>query len=139
MGRLPRAMENRALRPALRAGGNVVKLQAIANVKRLAVGGYSKGLLARSIVLRAARQKKGQLRLLVAIAPTVKSAAGVRVGLYGSVFELGRQAGHGGNRNTQKPQPYLRPAAKQSATKVYSVVTTIGRNNLAAAVEQARG
>lgn len=137
MSRLPRAMQNKALRPALREGGNVVKAAAVGNVQRAANAGYSTGRLARSIVVRQLKMKNHSLRVAVAIARGKKYPTGARVGLVGSVLEFGRIKGHGGNRNTQAPRPWLRPAAASSASKVYNVILDYGRRNLAAAVAEA--
>ena len=130
MQNLPRAMQTKALRPALRAGGELVRKAAIANVKRVAIKGRSTGKLARSIIARNARKKSGQLRVVVAVAAGRVYPSGTRVGLVGSVLEFGKKG--------QAPAPWLRPALRSTANSVYNVVLSVSRQNLSKAIEDAR-
>lgn len=128
MKKLPRGVRNRAVRPALRAGAQVVKKQASSNIKGV-VSERATGLLERSVVVRTLRQKGQTLRVAIALARGV-SRKGVRIGLYGSVLEHGKE--------NQIPRPYLRPAIQQTRAQVQSVVAQEARKRLEAAVEDAK-
>lgn len=130
MDKMPRSMRNKALRPALRKGAQVVRARAAANVKQVATQGYATGLLSRSIVVRQMRTRNGVLRVAVTIAPQKVSRKGVRVGLYGSVLEHGK--------SDQRPAPWLRPAAKQSQGQAYSVIKAEASRNLVISIEDAK-
>jgi HK97 gp10 family phage protein len=130
LGNLTRVMTNRALRPALREGAKIVKDKAGSNVEKLANKGYATGLLAKSYVVRSLKMKNKMLRMAVAIKPNIKSLKDVRVGLYGSVFELGKEG--------QAPQPALRVAQAETKSQVKSTVIAESAKRLKAAVAEAR-
>lgn len=131
MANLPRGLRNKALRPALRKGAQVVQAAAIRNVKQVADKGYSKGVLSRSVVIRTLRTRNSTLRVAVTISPNKVSKAGVRVGLYGSVLEHGKK--------NQRPQPWLRPAAAQNERKAYETMRFEAARNLEKAIKEATG
>lgn len=135
MKNLPASLRNNALRPALREGAQVVKVKAVQNLKRLIKGDRSTGLLERSVIVRTLRMKNRNLRVAVALAPQRTYATGARVGLVGSVFELGRQKGKGG---VQKPNPWLRPAQRESRSEVYNVILRSAGRRLNLAIEKAK-
>jgi len=126
---LPRAVERKCLRKAMQAGAKVVQKKAVSNLQAQ-TSDEATGLLARSIVVRVLKTKAGVLRVAVTLAAKKLSKLGVRVGLYGSVLELGKE--------NQVPRPYLAPAAKESAPEVLNVITSVSRSNFAEAVKAAK-
>lgn len=133
---LPRTTQNRAMRPALRVGGNVVKSAAAVNVQTVADRGYATGFLARSLRVYALRKYRGMLRVAVMIrrgAVNVKkivNGAPVRAGLYGSVLEYGKE--------NQAPRSWIRKAAREKTSEVVQAVTTEARKNMVQAVNEAK-
>lgn len=125
---LTAAMRNKALRPAMREGGRIIKSQAVENLKAL-LSGESSDTLEKSLVVKSLRMRNKNLRIAVAIGNKL-SPAGVRVGLYGSVFELGKV--------NQAPQSYLRSGARQARSRAIDAVTTGARKRLNAAVAAAK-
>lgn len=125
---LTAAMRNKALRPAMREGAKIIKSQAVENLKAL-LSGESSGTLEKSLVVRSLRMRNKNLRVAVALGNRL-SPAGVRVGLYGSVFELGKV--------NQEPKSYLRTGAKQARSRAVDAVTAGARKRLNAAVAAAK-
>lgn len=145
MGELPNGMRNAALRPALIQGAQLVREKAAQNVVSVANAGHATGLLAKSVVVRSLRTKNKTLRIAVAVNPkavsryTTYRGAPARVGMYASVLEFGRVEGggaNGGNRNSQPPRPWLKPALKANANQVYSVVRQVAAQNLNKAIAE---
>lgn len=127
---LPRSVRNKAIRPALRDAAKIVQARAVQNVVSVVAGSpETTGLLARSVVIRSIKDQNRDLRVAVAIGRAV-SRKGVRVGLYGSVLEFGK--------NNQPPRPWLRPAIRESESAVIAKVLTGARKRLDAAVEDAK-
>lgn len=145
MNELPNGMRNAALRPALIQGAQVVRKKAAENVEQVATAGHATGLLSRSIVVRTLKTKNKTLRVAVAVNPKAVSrntnyrGEPAKVGMYASVLEFGRVAGggaNGGNRNSQPPRPWLKPALKANSNQVYSIVRQVAAQNLDQAIAE---
>lgn len=127
---LPSATRRKVLIPALRSGAQIIRSQAVDNVKSV-VSDEATGLLSRSVVIRNLKPKRrGDIRIAVTIAPKKVDAKGRRVGIYGSVLEYGKEG--------QTPRPWLRPAASQKAAEAIQQITDYGRQRLEQAVMEAR-
>jgi len=126
---LPSALRRKALRKALQAGGKVVQKKAVSNLLSQQ-SDEATGQLAKNIVIRVLKTKNKIMRIAVIIAGKKINRKGVRLGLIGSVFELGDA--------NQPARPFLRPAAKESVSEVLNVVTAASRSELSAAVEAAK-
>lgn len=128
---LPEITSRKAARPALRAGATIIKRQAVENVKSV-VSDKATGFLAKNIVVRSARpQKKGDLRVAVAISgKAVNPKNNQRVGLYGSVLEFGKEG--------QPARPWLRPAVRVRAQDAINRMTEYLFSKLADCVDEAR-
>lgn len=133
---LPRTSQNKVFRPALRAGGNVVRNAASVNVLSVADKGYATGLLARSIRVYALRQVRGMLRVGIMVrrglVNTSKIVNGlpVRVGLYASVLEFGKK--------NQPPRSWMRKAIREQKDAVLTAVVVEVRKRLPSAVNGAK-
>ncbi len=128
IGRLPNSIRKKAVRSGLKAGGKIIKDAAVKNIKAQQ-SDRATGKLAKSIVVKNLKNKGKDLRVAVAINKAV-SRAGVRVGLYGSVFEFGKKG--------QRPRPSLRPAIKDNKTQAINAVTDQTYADLDKAVEDAK-
>jgi HK97 gp10 family phage protein len=126
---LPKSMQKKVLKPALRKGANVVRNKATENVKAL-VSGDATGLGEKSLRVYNMRNKNGALRVGVMVKRGLLTPKGVRVGLYMSVLEYGK--------HNQAPKPYMRPAARESVGEVLRVVTEDVKTNTEKAVTEAR-
>lgn len=145
MAELPNGMRNAAMRPALVQGALLVRKKAAENVANVANGGQSTGLLARSVVVRSLKTKNQTLRVAVAVNPkavsrhTTYRGEAAKVGMYASVLEFGRVEGggaNGGNRNSQPPRPWLKPALKANSVQVYNIVRKVASQNMPKAIAE---
>lgn len=128
LGALPNAVRNKVARPALREGAKVVKKQASLNVKSQ-VSDEATGLLAKSFVVKSLKMRNKNIRVAVAISNKI-SIKGVRAGLYGSVFELGKE--------DQEPRPSLRPALRETQGETNAAIVRVAKLRLPAAIEAAK-
>lgn len=129
LAKLPRSTINKALKPALRKGANVVRKKATANVKAL-VSSEATGLGENSLRVYNMKKKNGMLRVGVMVKKGLKTKEGVRVGLYMSVLEYGKK--------DQPPRPYLRPATRSSAGEVLKTVKEDVAANVDKAIAEAK-
>lgn len=83
---LPASTQNKAARPALRAGARVIRNEASTNIQSV-VSDEATGLAARSLRVYSLRKYQGQLRVAVMVKRGVYASNGARVGLYASVLE----------------------------------------------------
>lgn len=127
---LPGATQNKASRPALRAGGRVIRDMASANVKAI-TSDEATGLLARSLRVYALRRFKGNLRVGVQVKRGAVAKNGARVGLYASVLEYGKEG--------QPPRSWLRKAIREGVSSATSAVVTEFNKRLVDAVRAAGG
>jgi HK97 gp10 family phage protein len=133
---MPRTSSGKALRPALRAGGNVVKIAAGVNVAAVADRGYATGLLRRAIRVYSLRRLRGMLRVGVMVqrgltnAKKIVNGQPVRVGLYASVLEYGKK--------NQPPRSWLRKAARESTNATLQTIIKVIKERLPIAVEDAK-
>ncbi len=111
--KLPASTQNKAMRPALRKGGTVVA-KAVGENIRAQTSDEATGLAARSIKVYSLRKVMGQLRIGVMVKKGLLTAKGVRVGLYVSVLEYGK--------NNQPPRPSFRKAAREKANEAFAAV-----------------
>ncbi len=130
---LPRSMQRKALIPALRAGGYVVRDLASNNVKAV-TSGQSTGVLERGLGVYTLRKYKGNFRVSVNVkrklVNTKKIINGkpVRVGLYGSVLEY-RDGGK---------WSWLRTATRDGKSAAVNEITKQVNKGMVQAVKDAR-
>ena len=131
MENLPPVLRKKLLIRAMRKGGRVVKDKAVQKINEItSESEVSKGLLAKSIVIRKLKNVNGNLRVAISIAAKKFAQNGARVGLYGSVLELGKE--------NQKPQPFMQPAIKESPGQALSAITKEIKDGLPKAIEEAK-
>lgn len=130
---LPRSTQNKALRPALRAGAKVIQQAAITNVNRITQE-ESTGLLAKSIVVRAMRKFRGMNRVSVQIKkgatyPNKTDKNGrVRVAAVAAILEY-RDGGK---------YSWLRKASREKAQLAINAVSSEARKNMSQAISDAK-
>lgn len=130
---LPRSTAKKCHMQALRAGGKVVKRNAVKRLKAQ-VSPESTGVLEKGLTVYSLKKIRGQYRVGVAVKRGLvnqqKLIRGepVRVGLYASVLEF-RDGGK---------FAYMRPAAKESVNEVLNVMTSEISRRLNSAVEDAK-
>lgn len=127
--KLPAKVQKRALKPALRKGGKVIRDKATEKVKSL-VSAEATGLGENSLRVYNMKNKDGKLRVGVMVKKGLKTKKGVRVGLYMSVLEYGKK--------DQPPRSYLRSSARESTAKVLETVRSEAAKNMDAAVQEAK-
>lgn len=132
---LPRSMQNKALKDALKKGAEVVRKAAKQNVRSI-VSSEATGTLEKNIVTSSMKKVRGQLRYAVRIRPKAvnkikkdKDGNPVRVGLYGAVLEYGKE--------NQPPRSWLRKAARESTQEALEAIGTETRNRINDALEDA--
>lgn len=135
--RLPTGVRNKAIRPAMKAGMNIVKERAKANVQAV-VSSEATGTLAKNITVQNLKKYRGRLRTAVRIKPKAvnrvkkdKDGKPVRVGLYGAVLEYGK--------SNQPPRSWLRKAAREGTSEVLETVRMEVAKNIVAAVADSKG
>lgn len=127
--RMPAATQRKALRPALRAGANVVKKAAASNVRSI-TSNEATGLLARSLAVYSLKRFRGNLRMAVMVRKGTVTSRGVRVGLYASVLEYGKE--------NQPPRSWIRKAAREKTREAFNVVAQEIKRRMVAVVEDAK-
>jgi HK97 gp10 family phage protein len=130
MQNMPRAMRNRAARPALRRGAAIVRDAASANVKQIADKGYATGLLERSLRVYSLRMYRGMLRVAVMVKRGLATSNNVRVGLYAAVLEYGKE--------NQPPRSWIRKAAREKTSEAFNVVASEIKTRLNDVVNEAK-
>ena len=134
--RLPESTQRKAMRPALRKGALVVrdavKANLAANIKD-----DSSGLAVKSVIAYSMKKLNGFLRYGVAIRKGVvnprkkdKSGAPVRVGLYVSVLEYGKEG--------QPPRSSFRKAAAEKTQEVLAAVEKEANTRMDSAIKDAK-
>jgi HK97 gp10 family phage protein len=132
---LPATSQNKAFRPALREGANVVRDAVVENIKS-SVGDESTGFLSKNIRTYQLRKYRGMLRAGVrakrgAVYTSKNDKEGpVRAGLVLGVREYGKDG--------QAPRPAMREASREKAQKVLDVVTKSIRDRMPKAIEDAK-
>lgn len=127
---LPRSVQNKAIRPAVREGAKVIKAGVVRQIKSsLADSELSHGLMERSVIIRPLKMKRGNIRVVVAYGKG-KSKKGVRVGLYASVREYGKRG--------QAPNPTMRTGARDAGPAAVAKVISVSYSKMSAAVEDAK-
>lgn len=116
---LPTATAKKAYVPALKAGGRVIRKRASNNVKSI-VSNAATGTLSRGLAVYKLKNLNGNFRVGVKVRKglvnKLKIVKGepVRVGLYGSVLEYGKQG--------QPPRSWLRKAAREGKDEAMQAV-----------------
>lgn len=128
-GNLPKSVQNKAMRPALRKGGSVVAKAASANVKAV-TGPEATGLLEKNIKVYSFKKYRGLLRVGVMVKKGLMSVKGVRVGLYAGVLEYGKK--------NQPPRSWIRKAARESTGAAFSAIADEADKRMKSAVEAAK-
>lgn len=130
---LPRTTQRRALMPGLRAGANIVKDMAIANVKSV-TSGESTGVLEKNIRVYNYKKYKGNYRVAVQVKRGLMNTIGggkpVRVGLYAAVLEYGKQG--------QAPRSWIRKAIRDGQGPAVSALTQEIRKRMDDAIREAK-
>jgi HK97 gp10 family phage protein len=126
---LPRTTQNRAMRPAMRKGAQVVLEAAKGNILEV-TSNEATGLLSRSLRVYNFRKYKGMLRTAVMIRRGLFSNRGTRVGLYGSVLEYGKA--------NQPPRSWIRRAVRTAYGNAVQAVLAEAAVRMDAAVKEAR-
>lgn len=103
---------------------------AAANNIEEVTGDEATGLLARNIKVYALKKYKGALRMGVMVKRGLVTSKGVRVGLYASVLEYGKDG--------QPPRSWARKAARESTEPVFNAVADVATRNMALAIEDAK-
>lgn len=127
---LPKATRNKAMRPAMRRGAAVVRDAAAENLKAVADKGYATGLSAKSLRVYSMKMVRGMLRVGVMVKRGLVNARGVRVGLYVSVLEYGKE--------DQPPRSWARKAAREKPAAALAVITEETKKRIPAAVNEAK-
>lgn len=133
---LPRAMRTKVHYRSLLAGGGVVRDAASENVKRV-VSNEASGVLAANIRVYRMKKKRGWYRVAVrvrkgAVNARKKDGQGnpVRVGLYGSVLEYGKE--------NQPPRSWIRKAIRDEKNTAQMRVASEMRKRIPEALREAR-
>lgn len=133
LDKLPRSMGTKAIRFAGRDGAAVVKKGAEENIQQVAIEDTT-GTLLKSLAVYSLKKLKGMFRFSVQVKRgAMNKKVGkppVRVGLYASVLEYGKQ--------NQPPRSWLRKAAKEKTSEVLNAVWDSIRSRLGAAIEDAK-
>jgi HK97 gp10 family phage protein len=133
---LPRSMRTKVYYRSLLAGGGVVRDAASDNVKRI-VSDEASGVLAANIRVYRMKKKRGWYRVAIrvrkgAVNSRKKDGQGnpVRVGLYGSVLEYGKE--------NQPPRSWIRKAIRDEKVSAQIRVASEVRKLLPQALEDAK-
>lgn len=132
---LSKTSQNRAFRPALREGANVVRDATIDNINS-STGDESTGFLAKNIRTYQLRNYRGMLRAGVrarrgAVYRDKTDKDGpVRAGLVLGVYEYGKKG--------QPPRAPLRKATREKTNEVLNVVSNGVRARMPKAIEDAK-
>ena len=136
MQNMPRKTARKATRPALRAGGEVVRQAAEVNLREAASAGYATGLAARNVRVYVLKRRRGAMRVGVQIkrklvnrAKIVKGEP-VRVGMYVAILEYGKK--------NQPPRSWIRKAIRERKDRAIYVIYSEVRKNLQAAINDAK-
>lgn len=127
--KLPVSTQNKAMRPALRKGGAVIRDRASENISSQ-VSDEATGLAARNVRVYSLRKYQGNLRVGVMIKRGLVTSKGVRVGLYMSVFEYGKL--------NQFPKSWARRAAREGTSEAFNAIADEAAKRMPLAVEDAR-
>lgn len=133
---LPGSTRRKVIMPALRAGATVVRDQAAANVRTVAVQGYATGKLEREIRFYNYKKLRGAFRVGIQVRrgavnrKKIVNGQPVRVGLYASVLEYGKK--------NQPPRSWLRKALREKEQDTVTAVTNYISKNLDQAVKDAQ-
>lgn len=133
---LPESTRRKALMPALRKGGAVIRKAAAQNVSRV-VSNEATGLLSRSIRVYNSKSRSGELGVIIQVqrgtvnAKKLVNGKPVRVGLYAGVLEYGKEG--------QPPRSWIRAAADQKESEAINVVTSEINSRMVQAVRDAGG
>lgn len=122
---LPASTQNKASRPALRAGARVVRDAASTNIQAV-VSDEATGLAAKSLRVYSLRRSKGNLRVAVMVKRGVVASNGARVGLYASVLEY------------RPGMSWIRKAIRDKKNEAVDAVTREFNKRLVQAVKDAQ-
>lgn len=130
---LPGVTRRRVIMPSLRAGGNVIRKKAEANVKSV-ISGDSTGVLQKNIRVYNYKKFKGRYRVGIQIkkgavnSMKMVNGAPVRVGLYASVLEY-RDGGR---------YSWLRKASREGNSEAFTEISAEISKRLVKAVYEAK-
>lgn len=133
---LPRSLQRKAYRQALRAGASVVRDAAEANLKSITTEGYATGYAAKQLRVYNLRKVNGNFRVAVQVrrgAVNVKKLVNgepVRVGLYVSVLEYGKE--------NQPPRSWIRKAIREEKAQAIDALTRSMSEGMLEAIEDAK-
>jgi len=127
---LPAKTQNKAMKPAMREGAKIVKKAAAGNIRAItSESSRSLGLLAKSLAVYQMKAR-GFIRMAVSVRKGKVTDKGVRVGLYASVLEYGKE--------NQPPRSWIRKAARESTNAVIQKVALEAEKRMNAAIEASK-
>lgn len=133
---LPRSTQRKAIIPALREGGEVIRQAAEENLNAVTDSGYATGYAAKNLRVYNLRKYRGAYRVAVQVrrgaVNTKKIVNGepVRVGLYVSVLEYGKE--------NQPPRSWLRKAKREKESRAINVLTQNLNRGMVEAIQDAK-
>ena len=133
--RLPKAMQNRAARPAMKQAMQIVRKATQANIEA-SLSGESTGRLRKSLRVYNLKARRGVLRTAVMVQRGLVypgrfyKGSPLRVGMVAGIFEYGKK--------NQPPKSPFRNAARQSVGAVLSAVNEGIKKNLEKALNAAK-
>lgn len=132
---LPKSTAKKAYKPALRAGAKVIRKLAASNVKSI-VSNDSTHTLERGLAVYILKPVNGNYRAAVMVRRglvnklKIVNGQPVRVGLYASVLEYGKEG--------QPPRSWIRKAAREGTEAALSAITTEMDKRMEDAVKDAK-
>lgn len=132
---MPRSTQRKVIMPSLRAGAKEVRQRAEDNLKAV-VSPDSTGVGERNIRVYTARKYRGNYRVTVQVRRgavnkyKIVNGEPVRVGLYLSVLEYGKQG--------QAPRSWIRKAAREGTSDALNATTAEFNKRLVEAVNEAK-
>lgn len=129
MANLPHSTQTKVLRYAGRAGAKIIAAAAAENVRAI-TSEHATGLLAKNIKVYSLRSVNGMIRFGVMVKSHLNTSKGVRVGLYASVLEYGK--------NNQPPRSWLRKAAREKQGEALAATNEEVRKRINAAIDDAK-
>lgn len=133
---LPRAMQRKAYYQSLYEGAVIVRDKASENVKSI-VSSEATGTLSRNLVVNRLKITRGFHRVAVRVRKKTvnkikrdKDGNPVRVGLYGSVLEYGK--------NRQAPRSWLRKAIRSKQFQAINTITIEMNKRMLMAMNEAK-
>lgn len=132
---LPRSTQRKAIIPALRAGGDLIRGMAENNLSQV-VSGESTGLLEKSLRVYTLKKYRGAYRVAVQVkrglhnTQKIVNGQPVRAGLYAAVLEYGKEG--------QPPRSWIRKAIREGEPSAYQTITNRVAQGMVEAVREAK-